>query len=832
MTMARLLGGIALLVLVMAPRAVPAVCLGDCNGDRAVTIDELVRAVGFALNGCAEAPCPACGYTGCEAGVVCINELIGAVGSALRGCPAVLVPPLLDSVPADGATEVARTEWIRLHFATALDRGAGTLGLRCEDGPRAAGISLLSDDTVILNPVGDLEPGAICAVTGLGDDAVRFSVAAGTSAATILYDRADPRRTTPFPDDVLTVDDAATPTGLRVHVPLPQGPDDLELIFNGLLPRPNALDGFSPIAHFVIELSEAPDVTTLPRTPAESLDPLATVGLYDLTPDSHTFGQRVPFRLQPRTDTSVRGVVSHTLLIFPSIPLEAHGRYGLIVTRRVLADASRPFDPSAAFRAVRDGDGKSRAEVQAAEVIDSVTEHAAPWMERDDVALALRITVRSIDTIPNDLLAMKQQVIDAPPAPYTITSVEPQPVDSPLAAVVQGTWQAPEWRDVDKRFVVRDASGQPMQTGSKAIPFTLALPKAALGGPVPIAMYQHGNPGSSEREVPSAARRSLAADGFAVIGFTDVLNRELSAGATDEAQAILMQVTPVLASILANARIPEFWVETHGEMLAFLRFFDGLGTLDVLPVGAPDGLPDLDPSARRVYLGISEGANNGQAFLPYAPEIAAGALVAGGARLGEVLIHQTADLFVNQLGAVFPSLTASDIWVGISLFQTIFDAQDPHNKVRHLYRDPLPVAGTLRKPSVLALEGINDTLVPNHATDSMAWSMGPIPHVAPVQRPVPFLTVVTAPIVGNIDDDTTAGFYQYVPIGVPGLPATPGCAGQPEGHYCAQTAPESLHQRSVFFTSAVTGVPVIIDPFAEPMPAAAAHWMSDEPPVR
>jgi hypothetical protein len=161
----------------------------------------------------------------------------------------------------------------------------------------------------------------------------------------------------------------------------------------------------------------------------------------------------------------------------------------------------------------------------------------------------------------------------------------------------------------------------------------------------------------------------------------------------------------------------------------------------------------------------------------------------------------------------------------------MFDAQDPHNKVRHLYRDPLPVAGTLRKPSVLVLEGINDTLVPNHATESMAWVMGPIPHVAPVQRPVPFLNVVTAPITANINAETTAGFFQYVPIGVPDLPATPGCAGQPEGHYCAQTAPESLHQRSVFFTTALTGVPTIIDPFMEPMPAAITS-ASDEPPAR
>ena len=191
----------------------------------------------------------------------------------------------------------------------------------------------------------------------------------------------------------------------------------------------------------------------------------------------------------------------------------------------------------------------------------------------------------------------------------------------------------------------------------------------------------------------------------------------------------------------------------------------------------------------------------------------------GGARLGEVLIHQGAALFINTLGAIYRSLTPADIWVGLSLFQTIFDNQDAHNHVRFLYRDRLEVAGTLRKPSVLVLEGLNDTLVPNHATDSMAWSMGPIPHIQPVQRAVPFLDVVSAPISANIDAETTSGFYQYVPTGVAGIATTPGCEAQPEGHYCAQSAPASLHQRAVFFQSALEGVPTIIDPLAEPVAA-------------
>jgi hypothetical protein len=352
----------------------------------------------------------------------------------------------------------------------------------------------------------------------------------------------------------------------------------------------------------------------------------------------------------------------------------------------------------------------------------------------------------------------------------------------------------------------------------RAVPFTLALPEAALQGPVPIVMYQHGNPGSSEAEVPSAARRSLAGEGFAVIGFTDILNRELSAGITDDEQAILAQVAPVLQSILDHGRVPDYWAETRAEQIAFLRFIDGLGTLDVLPIGAPDGVPDLAPERPRMYLGISEGANNGPGILPYAPEIRAAALVAGGARLSEVLLHQADDLFLNVLGAIYPNMTPADIWMGVQLFQHLYDRQDAHNHAPFLYRHPVALPGDpAQRASVLLIEGLDDTLVPNHATDSLAWSLGPLPHLAPVQRAVPFLEVVEEPLQGNLVPGRSGAFYQYVPTGVAGIDATPGCAvlapsSGGEGHYCAQSAAESFLQRATFFTSALDGVPLIIDP--------------------
>jgi len=166
------------------------------------------------------------------------------------------------------------------------------------------------------------------------------------------------------------------------------------------------------------------------------------------------------------------------------------------------------------------------------EWLDALATDPAQPIERDDVALALRITVRTTDDIPNDLLAIKQEVTAGPPPGFTITSV--QPSSPPLAAIVRGTWEAPDWRE--GKYFKRDAeTGLPVRTKTNTVPFILALPRASLEGPVPITMYQHGNPGSAEAEVPSDARDYLAEAGFAVIGKTMTAEWVKAAGADGEA---------------------------------------------------------------------------------------------------------------------------------------------------------------------------------------------------------------------------------------------------------------------------------------------------------
>ena len=60
------------------------VCVGDCNSDREVTIDELLVGVGMALNPPAVLPCPAMDSN--HDAMVTIDEIVHAVSNALSGC--------------------------------------------------------------------------------------------------------------------------------------------------------------------------------------------------------------------------------------------------------------------------------------------------------------------------------------------------------------------------------------------------------------------------------------------------------------------------------------------------------------------------------------------------------------------------------------------------------------------------------------------------------------------------------------------------------------------------------------------------------------------------
>jgi hypothetical protein len=88
--------GCALAALLASGPARAQTCVGDCNGDGMVAINELIIGVNIALGSQPVTACESFDVNG--DGMVTINELIQGVNNALNGCPAVNTPT--DTVPA------------------------------------------------------------------------------------------------------------------------------------------------------------------------------------------------------------------------------------------------------------------------------------------------------------------------------------------------------------------------------------------------------------------------------------------------------------------------------------------------------------------------------------------------------------------------------------------------------------------------------------------------------------------------------------------------------------------------------------------------------------
>jgi hypothetical protein len=742
-------------------------------------------------------------------------------------------PALLDATPAAGATSVPRTAWLRLRFASPPSNAslAGwDFGLECDGERIPRRPDVLADGALILNPKPELPPGADCRVIwrgpGGGVAEHGFRVAANAAlAAEVHYDRGDALRLAPFPDDYWAVPDASTPTGVALELPLPPFPDLFQQeVFAALAAAVGAVDGWSRQPPIVLAFSHDVDLSAVPADAAASADPFAPVALLDVDPGSPDYGERIPYRMLRRSDFAPTGGVDRVALLFPAVDLRERGRYAVVVTRRVFAQGApgAPFRPSAFFadllEPAQTGESAERARARASvePVLDALEGLARVPIPREDVALAVRLTVRSHPDV-SDMVAIKEQALAGPPPALILPSrANPCPsldlcitTHSGRTLEVRGRVRLPNYRDAQKRLVRDPVTGRPQQTGTADVPFVLTLPPEALDGPVVPVMHQHGNPSCAE-EVTHDNQELLDDAGFAVLGFTDALNREYG-------HDIAIQTQGIFFTLVLTQALPWLWLQTASDQIHFLRAIQGMGGLDLLrrgpggtPAIGPDGMPEIDPT-RILYTGISEGGNHAQRFLPFAPELSAAVATVGGGRLGDTLIHQNADGILDQLSAFLPLIRPVELWVGLSLFQAAFDPQDGHTFLRHMHREPLlPFAGSddAVPPSTLWIEGTGDTYVPNNASRAAAIELG-LPHVRPLTAPVPGLAQVDAPVSGNLGPGLTTGYFQYAPA------TTPWCDwwGELEPHFCAQSADEAKAQRLHFLETGLDGAAEIIDPF-------------------
>ncbi len=724
--------------------------------------------------------------------------------------------PTLSSVtPAAGSIPV--TSWFRFEFQqdvnAAMFSGFG-FALSCggQQIPRFA--YTVENRSVVLDPLLALPAGACRVVWRDASGAVErnFSVAAKatTALASAIYDRESPLAFAPFPDDWWTAGGVDTPTGLQLAFYGPAFGDLRDGVVGGIAASMAELDGWSPIGPIVLSFSHAVERSLLPADEFAAQSPFSPIAIVDVDPASPEYGARIPFLVEARDDRAPNGSIDHTLILFPSITLRPHGRYAVVVTQRLIAagDATRPIGRSGFFhRAASDPTLASTPEE------DFIRETIAPLLEiletapsvpiyRNDVALVLSVSTRSTLRDPSDMVAIKENALVAPPPVLTVTSIS---TSAQRRLIVRGTLAIPSYLPPDDMSdLTRDAqSGRPLSETTEAVPFTMTLPNQALAGPVPIAIFQHGSPGTQE-DVLSVNNEFLDDAGYAIVGIQDTANRRFGDDST-------LQTVGVLLHLVEFGHIPLLELQTHADLQSLVRALEGIAASDWLPNGAPNGVPELDTS-KIVYRGVSFGAHHSLGFLPFAPEVRAAASIVGAGRFFENSIHQIDHYGVlGQIQQVIPALRPIELLVGLAALQNDEDRQDPHLLARYLYRERLPIAGispSAQPPSLLWTEGIGDTVVSNNATRAAARELG-IPQVQRVKRASPGLEQVPAPLAGNIGPTRTAGHFQYVPS------QTPSCVavGLTQGHHCPQRATEARQQILTFFSTALAGgAPQIIDP--------------------
>jgi hypothetical protein len=167
------------------------------------------------------------------------------------GDPGAIYPEakLVKSAPADGATGVPGTTWVRLDFAEGIPEKAGrAVHLDCGEDTPPIDVDALGNKTLVVNPKDRLPGGSTCTVRLPDGSEIGFTVAEAGAPAVVAYDRNDPAALDPFPDDYYLVADSTTRTGVRADIRVPAVADGLKSLFAAALEPTAKLDGMSPSA--------------------------------------------------------------------------------------------------------------------------------------------------------------------------------------------------------------------------------------------------------------------------------------------------------------------------------------------------------------------------------------------------------------------------------------------------------------------------------------------------------------------------------------------------------------------------------------------------------
>lgn len=579
-------------------------------------------------------------------------------------------------------------------------------------------------------------------------------------APVALFSLAAAAPSTPFPLDLYTVpaalpggralavgSDAATPVSAAVAF-LSGFVGDVATADRML----GQVDGFATFGPIVFPFTAPPDPAAAVTDP-----PAATSGavfLVAIDPVSGACGPRIPAFVDVEA-VDAEGGVGGLVVVRPYLPLAPGIRHVAGVTRALAGADDRAAVAHPHFRAVTgvanvpDDLPRDRALAAAGtlDVLDACLASMDPPLCAGDLAVATVFTTRDGTAAlraARDGMAGQSALEPALDRDESDAVVAYAPGDlagafrtddlSASSVAVQGRIRVPDYRDADGDVPLA-AEGMPAPAAEPLeVPFVLLLPAARQDIPTPtrLVVMAHGHSGDKER-IAHLARR-FNEQGLALAAIDAMGHGALSGEG---------------GFLTADLRVARgSFVQSDVNLIAFLEAVQGLHGLDVLPAGAPDGLPDLDLSPGIGFIGESLGALTGAPACALVPGVRAVVLNVGGGGL----TNCAPDTVEGLLGGVDRQV----YWQLKALLQALVDTFDPIAFAGLLAADDGPGARALLMQAV-----VGDSAFDGPPTADLARALG-LTSVCPCPRDVPFLPAARAPFAGaglfTYDDTAAHGF--------------------------------------------------------------------------
>lgn len=578
-----------------------------------------------------------------------------------------------------------------------------------------------------------------------------------------IFDAPDKTILTPYPSDRYTVE-APTKTGRRLALSASESPDLVVTAGPETLKELDQTDGFSTTGGVIAEFDGPIDVTGIalrsdedPATVAPLRDassytakdsPLLLVDVDDASPERGKAIGLVPrYWEQPKDDYYTTD--EFTLIAQPAVPLRPRTRYLFVVTDLLAAADGGEIHRSPLTDDLISGRLATPYGDEVRTALDVLEESIGVGRER--VVLATAFTTASALDGMIDIATQNR----AAPSPEL---TEPWTIETPLQddgrIRYRAVYGAPEWRTPlpDARFVTGD-NGHIVKQGTAGLEVFMAVSDANTATKRIPVIYGHGLGGDKDGCWGTAAR--LSSLGVAVFAIDSPYHGARSQGGSSGTAIFRFFGIEPSSGEFVMGRARDNFRQMGSDQLELVRLIDSLATLDILPPGAPDGIPDLDTS-RILYIGHSFGSVQGPLVASLAPEITTAVWNVGGDNLTMML--RDSGLF-SVLVNSFKPIGTSDGAVArfFAVTQGIIDPGDPLNYARFVALEPLVDGWTPR--DVLLQEVIDDGIVPNSTSEALARAAG-LTNMNPL-RSISGLPEATGPLSANLATGSTGVISQF-----------------------------------------------------------------------